>query len=42
MKVDKNYSKLHTNVDIFANAVTKLIEYHTSLNSKEFVHLHGV
>ncbi|CAI9281849.1 unnamed protein product [Lactuca saligna] len=41
-KVDQNYSSIHTKVDIVVDAFTKLAEYHTSLNSKEFVHLQGV
>ncbi|CAI9279561.1 unnamed protein product [Lactuca saligna] len=41
-KVDQNYSSLHTQVDIVFDAVTKLVEYHTSLHSKEFVHLQGL
>lgn len=38
-KVDQNYSNLYTKVDIIVDAVTKLVNYHTSLNSKEFIHL---
>ncbi|CAI9271777.1 unnamed protein product [Lactuca saligna] len=41
-KVHQNYSILHNKVDIVADAVTKLDEYHTSMNSKEFVHLQGL
>lgn len=41
-KADQNYYNLHTKVDIITDAVTKLVEYHTSLNSKEFVHLQSV
>lgn len=33
-KVDQNYSSLPTKVDIVADSVTKLVVYHTSVNSK--------
>ncbi|CAI9290725.1 unnamed protein product [Lactuca saligna] len=51
-KVDRNYSILHTKVDIVAEVMMKLVEYHTSLlnivdvmsesDSKTFVHLQGL
>lgn len=42
VKVDQNYSNLHNKVDIVSDAVMRLVDYHTSLNSKEFVYLQGV
>lgn len=51
-KVDRNYSSLHTKVDIVVEVIMKLVEYHTSLlnivdvmsksDSKAFVHLQGL
>lgn len=41
-KVDHNYYILHTKVYIVVDVVTKIVEYHTTINSKEFVHLQGV
>ena len=33
-KIEKNYSILHGNVDVIADAITKLMEYYTSYSTK--------
>lgn len=33
-KIEKNYSNLHGKVDVIANAITMLVEYHNSFSTK--------